>query len=741
MKPTTASGYPNTEGAAALPITTLSASDRWRALGGSEGAPRQLEDGCRWVGGAENVEIDSDLIHQCTDGSEGGKITDLNFHFKFVQRVSGLDQLAPHLRSLDLSTNNIRSIEGLGGMTKLRELKLYSCQISRISNLEHCVALMALHLEDNHISAIEGLDALRCLEYLNMDSNRVQKLGKGLARLSRLKELYLSRNQLVSLDGLAGLANLETCALDHNRLRQVSADQVKGLGKLDELRLAGNQLECLSFLAAGVSKTHPSLPSLVQLDASSNRLGASSIRNLPPLPQLAELNLSGNLVEEIEPSFTSSFPSLEILDLSTNQLHRGAEDLEQLKEIVSLRELLIQGNPFTSEGTAEEVQKALAILDCLEFLDDQPLEKRVEVQTLSLEGGEEDTDTFQLTLARGGQQQDDSGSKSRPTSAAGSRPSTAASQRPGTAQKMSEAGVRDPLMHMKPKLSDKRYASIEQVEQWERQTLGGLRAVQKQMDKTCIHIDADLRDMNKFLHKADQVLQRQKELMGKRPPSPDESSFAARREMPTVREEETPQQDSRVKFRLREAVERGREDDEGDEDHELVLEAATLPVSPVASPSRLSPAATVTAACDEEIDEDELPETSPVPSSPEPVEEVEEQLNLGDGEPDASALLLGGLGPRAARAMATAAATVAADTDGKTEQPGLHVDARAKDRGSLVQKRVLEGRPGSGGRPSSRGSQGRPGSHGKTGSQPSQGGQRTRPPAAPVRTSSRGAKR
>merc|ERR1719498_292041 len=113
-----------------------------------------------------------------------------------------------------------------------------------------------------------------------------------------------------------------------------------------------------------------------------------------------------------------------------------------LKEVTSLRELLIQGNPFLSQSEPEEVQQALSALECLEFLDDKPLEQKTEANVLSLEGGADDTDTFQTRVD--GQE----GTKSRPTSAIGSRPGTANS-RPGTAQKMSEAGVRDPLMHMK----------------------------------------------------------------------------------------------------------------------------------------------------------------------------------------------------------------------------------------------------------------------------------------------------
>lgn len=751
IMPKSSGGYPSAGVvvANALPVANLSASERWRSLGGSEGAPRQLEDGCRWVGGCEKNEIDSKLIQQCTENSEAGKVTDLNFHFKFVQEIGGLDNFASNLRSLDLSTNNIRIMEGLGGMPKLRELKLYSCQLSRIQNLGECVGLMSLHLEDNHIGAIEGLDTLRGLEYLNMSSNRVQKIGNGLARLTKLRELHLSRNLLSSLDGLGSLVALETCSLDNNKLCQITAEQVKGLGKLDEFRIAGNQLQSLSFLAAGATKTQPSLPSLSQLDASCNRLSAASLRHLPPLSQLGELNLSGNQIEEIEPCFVSACPTLEILDLGGNLLRRGVEDLANLKEIASLRELLIQGNPFISQAEPEIVQKALTDLSCLDYLDDKPIEKVDPLK--ALEEGGEDTTTFPLTNTNVQQEM-----KPRPGSAIGSRPGTANSQRPGTAQKMTEAGVKDPLMHTKPKLSDKRYANEEQVVQWERQTLSGLAAVQKQLNKTCFHIDADLEDMSKFLSKADRVLEREKELCAQRPMSPDAVAGSG---LPTLRsatvdranaalaedaENLQPSRESRVKFPegrrcrgLRQEVEKGRGGAEDGDDDESFLEDAP---SPMVSPSRLTAAAAAAAACDEEISEDEpVMEASPACSSPEPAEEVDEELLHGDASEAGGAQSLSFLGPRAARAAAAAAAVVAAGapvdarSPGGHEPPALRVDARAKDRGApRTVKPVLagSGRPGSQGRPSSRGSQGSQRGSQARGSQPTQG-QRVRPPAVP----------
>eukprot|EP00913_Durusdinium_trenchii_P011475 g10774.t1 len=204
-----------------ISMLTLRAMPSWE--------DRLLEQwiGCRWVGG-QDAEIDASLVSECAEGTEGGKVTDLNFHYKFLRCIEGLESSAPQLRSLDLSSNNIRVMENLGAMPKLRELKLDSCQISRISGLEKCPSLVKLHLEDNEISSIEGLEKLFSLEVLNLERNKLSRLGRGLMKLSKLKELRIALNELTSLEGLQGLGALEVLDASRNQLETLSIEQLKG---------------------------------------------------------------------------------------------------------------------------------------------------------------------------------------------------------------------------------------------------------------------------------------------------------------------------------------------------------------------------------------------------------------------------------------------------------------------------------------------------------------------------------
>jgi len=667
----------------------LSATARWSALGGSPGAPQQFVEGCRWTGD-KTVEIDNNLIRQCTDGSEGGKITDLNFHFKFVQRIHSLEPHSAHLRCLDLSSNNIRHIEGLGAMPKLRELKLYSCQIQRIQNLDKCVCLGSLHLEDNCIGAIEGLDNLRQLEHLSLDSNRVQRLGRGLAKLSKLRELRLSRNQLSSLDGLAGLSSLELLWVDHNQLQQVTAEQVKGLGKLDELQIGGNQIRSLSFLAAGSNGTQPSMPSLTSLDASDNALTAKTLKGLPPLLQLAELNLARNQIEEVPEGLPDAWPTLEILDISSNSLDK-AEDLQRLRHISSLKELLVHGNPIANALNGEDgVRQALAGLDALEYLDDRQLPPAAVVaeasEAAALPRTEDNGNGVGSSLAP--RREESLIGTARPGT--GSRPSTGSS-RPSTTQSLREAGVQQPLMHAQLKLSQNRFVGEEQVLQWEKQTLSGLKAIDKQMQKTSGQVDSELEAMSRYLRKADEVLQRERARIGRRPASPgEEAAEEAAQLQPRLLAPPEPRKPSRLSRRLHAAVELAAVSEEPTEENlrspanSASPGCASLAQRVGGSEAQSPPAVQLPALCDEEVEEECAQDVHSIAPSPEPsdvgVDEVDDE-ELPEVENSA---------------VVPTQAIVGGDATGRfpgAEPLELRVDARAEKRMQQKSRKRPSGLP------------------------------------------------
>jgi len=649
----------------------------------------KMAEAGRWVGGKE-AAIDRDLIRVGTESTEAGKILDLNFHFKFVRQISGLEPYAPHLRSLDLSYNNLRQIEGLQGMARLRELKLYGCQIARISGLEPCACLMSLHLDDNNITAVEGLDALKNLEFLNLDSNRIQRLGRGIAKLAKLKEFHVSRNRLASLDGIAGLSSLEVLHASFNQIRGITPEQVKGLSKLDELRLEGNQLTSLSFLV-GVSGSAQPLPWLATLDVSGNQITAEALQSLPCLHQLAELNLAANRISEVPGSVMQSWQSLEILDLSRNHLERP-EQLDPLKELISLRELALQGNPVAAQGE-EDLKGVFTALDALEYLDDRPVPPS-QPATPALVGADtaEEGKTFALTNSKAGA--DAAAGGSRPSTS--SRPGTSSS-RPGTAQGMKEAGIKEPLMHARLKVSERRYANEEQVAQWEKQTMTGLAAIERQMEKTDQIMDKEFAVMDRCVQKAHQVMERRRQLQaqGVLPPLPEAGSNeetlvveeASRLSTPNPASEPRSGPPSRLGRRLREAVDSAREEEEDEFSPGLRVGTSGSSSSSQAptpeSPTRRENPRILPAAYDEEILEEPSASRpgSGCPTDAEEDDEPPQVLTEAEEEPDTPAAV-----PRRSRLQA-----------GRTpSQNDLHVGIRT---GARRMRRTNAGPTGARGKP------------------------------------------
>lgn len=57
----------------------------------------------------------------------------------------------------DLSFNNIEVIEGLGHLTKLEDLTLYSNRISKIENMDNLVNLQVFSIGNNILKDLENV--------------------------------------------------------------------------------------------------------------------------------------------------------------------------------------------------------------------------------------------------------------------------------------------------------------------------------------------------------------------------------------------------------------------------------------------------------------------------------------------------------------------------------------------------------------------------------------------------------
>ena len=150
------------------------------------------------------------------------------------------------LRKLDLSYNQIRVIRGLDDLSGTLE---------------------ELYLVENQIKKVEGLEKLTRLKCLELGGNQIRTIPTdAFATLGSLEQLWLGKNKINSLAGnlFRGLTSLKRLSLQANRLTHVADDAFPPgvCPALEELYLSEN----------GLPRVHgiKHLKSLVLLDVSMN---------------------------------------------------------------------------------------------------------------------------------------------------------------------------------------------------------------------------------------------------------------------------------------------------------------------------------------------------------------------------------------------------------------------------------------------------------------------------------------
>ncbi|KAK2559570.1 Leucine-rich repeat and coiled-coil domain-containing protein 1 [Acropora cervicornis] len=168
-----------------------------------------------------DVHLDSGLIS-------------LNLHCNNISVIENLDKLK-HLKHLDLSSNHIAKMRGLGGLMSLKTLNLACNELQVVEGLENLRNLAKLDLSYNNINSISGFRKLHgpsfslCTLYLQ--GNQLSSLDHVINSLNgclSLKELTLSQY---------GEAN-PVCELPDYRSRLFTS--LKSIQILDGLDHSGN---------------------------------------------------------------------------------------------------------------------------------------------------------------------------------------------------------------------------------------------------------------------------------------------------------------------------------------------------------------------------------------------------------------------------------------------------------------------------------------------------------------------
>ena len=136
-----------------------------------------------------------------------------------IVSIYGLNNL-PNLKELNLEHNNISVIEGLRNLDNLNTLILSLNKINKLTGLEKLINLNVLRVNNNMLSCIEGLNTCTKIKYLELVSNYITKI-EGLDNLNMLKLLDLSINKICKIENLENLHSLEYLYLRMNQITEV----------------------------------------------------------------------------------------------------------------------------------------------------------------------------------------------------------------------------------------------------------------------------------------------------------------------------------------------------------------------------------------------------------------------------------------------------------------------------------------------------------------------------------------
>lgn len=368
-----------------------------------------------------NKELVS-LITGSTDEVAWESITAIDMSDKNIERVENLEEYLPAVRTVNLSNNKLKFIDGLpsclsdlnvtrnglGNITSFRkfhDLHVLNASFNDLESpigLSHNVNLTELNLTGNRIKSLRGLQSLSGLVTLKLSRNRLSgSLNLLDFDLHSLKELDISENRIQALNGLEALENLRVLNVNENRLttlgcsfRHVSMKKLlcksNELTSLDVekfpflrvLRIDGNRFDNidgfhkLKYLQEVSLKCQKNSSVIRQIVSSADKLSAIDfsgnvdLLDLVPSPgtnlfsNLNNLNLSAVGLQKLPEDFGTTFCNVRILNLNFNRLNDllGMSKLEQLKKV-----MLLSNNIANMKGLLMSLQKSRRTLKSLDL--------------------------------------------------------------------------------------------------------------------------------------------------------------------------------------------------------------------------------------------------------------------------------------------------------------------------------------------------------------------------------------
>ncbi|NWW04233.1 TLR2 protein, partial [Oreocharis arfaki] len=241
-----------------LPILSLSFHNVTSALlTGQEQAFSSLS---RWLGTLEELAVTGSRVTSlpCAIGRVFRALRSLDL----AQNSLGDGSLSPafcqgafpQLQELSLHHNNLRSYHSVcEGMELLRELQHLDLSHNELVAAPSSSCQWPASLRHFNLSHT-GLDEVPTplppsLEVLDMSHNHLHAVD---ISLSSLKKLFLNQNLLQAVPSIRNYPMLDTLLLDNNSITELPRDEVKLLGRLQDVAVADNPFDCSCSGAGGL---------------------------------------------------------------------------------------------------------------------------------------------------------------------------------------------------------------------------------------------------------------------------------------------------------------------------------------------------------------------------------------------------------------------------------------------------------------------------------------------------------
>ncbi|XP_060808775.1 toll-like receptor 7 [Amyelois transitella] len=343
-----------------------------------------------------------DLSHnKLRSGSRGGlaklggcRELDLSNNY-----MDAIPQIPISLGDLNFAHNNLTEIKAntWPTMNSLLRLNLSHNMLETLEGHSFSGLLTVQHLDLSYNGITsppwQALNTLSSLQYLYLQNNNITSLSKSaFGNLPTMFHLDLSYNNIaaVAQQSFNGMQQLLDLSLRGNRLDTIPNEAFKGLVALRKLDLSLNMLQkmdnktngllddCLSLEKVNLSrnrfsfltkKMFPSSPwipyRLMEVDLSHNEIPVLTADIIQGTRTVKKLYLKGNIINDIRSNVLGNLTSLEVLDLSDNNLKdlvsRTSVGNFQLPD--NLTELYLRNNELEKLPVDEMVKSKIRILD------------------------------------------------------------------------------------------------------------------------------------------------------------------------------------------------------------------------------------------------------------------------------------------------------------------------------------------------------------------------------------------